>query len=118
MILIMNGIYNTLQPLKDSLSCNPIIRTQQHLIKTMHIKNFAQVTVLAVFQLVPELVDLSVQIWNSVSTINEMDIHIFVYPSFEPTTTTLEPTTTPTGPSMSISTKQIIYIIIHIIRLT
>ena len=63
----------------------------------MDLKDLLQVIVLSVIQVVPDLVDISIQVSNSVNTINEMDIDIFVEPPFEPTTTTyIEPTTTTT----------------------
>ena len=74
----------------------------------MDLKDLLQVIVLSVIQVVPDLVDISIQVSNSVNTINEMDIDIFVEPPFEPTTTTyIEPTTTTTYLEPTTTTTEI-----------
>ena len=73
----------------------------------MDLKNLFQVMVIAVIQVVPDLIDIGIQVSNSVSTINEMDIEIFdpskkpfeqenttTAPYIAPTTTTISTTTT------------------------
>ena len=62
----------------------------------MDLKNLLQVVVFAVIQVVPDLIDVGIQVSNSVSTINEMDMDIFISPPFNPTTPPPPPPTTTT----------------------
>ena len=64
----------------------------------MDLKNIIQALLLSIFYILPDMIDVAVQVYNGIYTVNEMDIDVFVEPAFPPQTTTPcpEPTTTTT----------------------
>ena len=88
----------------------------------MNLVDIFQVLVLSAIQVLPDIIDILIQVTNSVTTINEMNIHIFILPPFKSTTSTypehtttsttyIEPTTTTIELGKCMTSMQMNYIV-------